>query len=87
MALAFPRARVAGRVSAADVRPVENVRVECLGCGEARTVPSERAPRLDPGECPRCGYIGWAPSSSLTEATRRHIRERPVERRAKLYAV
>ena len=23
--------------------------------------------RPDPGECPRCGYLGWAPSTALTE--------------------
>jgi hypothetical protein len=66
---------------------MERLRVECLGCGEARTVPTAGALRLDPGECPRCGYIGWAPSVSLTEATRRRIRERPVDRRANLYVV
>jgi uncharacterized protein (DUF2461 family) len=66
---------------------MEKLRVECLGCGEVRAVPSAGALRLDPGECPRCGYIGWAPSSSLTEAMRRRIRERPVARRASLYAV
>ena len=71
----------------ADHEPVEKVRVECLGCGEARTVPAAGHLRLDPGECPRCGYLGWAPSTSLTESVRRRIRERPVDRRATLYAL
>jgi uncharacterized protein (DUF2461 family) len=67
---------------------VETIRVECLGCGEARavTAPAE-ADKLDPGECPRCGYLGWAPSAALTETMRRRIRERPVDRRAAIYAV
>jgi hypothetical protein len=67
---------------------MDALRVECLGCGEARTFsPAETARRIDPGECPRCGYVGWAPSSALTEPTRRRIRERPVDRRATIYAV
>jgi hypothetical protein len=41
----------------------------------------ERTERLDPGECDRCGYLGWALLSDLTEATRRILRERPPERR------
>jgi hypothetical protein len=28
-------------------------------------------------ECPRCGYLGWAPAASLDERTRRLLRERP----------
>ena len=67
---------------------METLRVECLGCGEARTFAhAVDARRVDPGECPRCGYLGWAPSTALTEPTRRRIRERPVDRRATIYAV
>jgi hypothetical protein len=69
------------------IQVMEKVRVECLGCGEARSVPAVGHLRLDPGECPRCGYVGWAPSSSLSEPMRRRIRERPVDRRGTLYAV
>ena len=50
-------------------------------------MPGNRVLRLDPGECPGCGYVGWAPSADLTEPMRRRIRERPIERRANLYAV
>jgi hypothetical protein len=32
-------------------------------------------------ECPRCGYLGWAESRSLTETVRRLLRERPLEHR------
>jgi hypothetical protein len=28
--------------------------------------------------CPRCGYVGWAPSSALSEEDRRVLREIPV---------
>jgi hypothetical protein len=64
------------------------VRIECLGCGEARAVAAVSAEaKLDPGECPRCGYLGWAPSTALTERVRRSIRERPVDRRARLFAI
>ncbi|MBA2614753.1 MAG: hypothetical protein H0U90_03080 [Actinobacteria bacterium] len=66
---------------------MQTVRVECLGCGEARAVPSAGHLRLNPGECPRCGCLGWAPSTSLNEPMRRRIRERPIDRRATLYAL
>ena len=66
---------------------MEKVRVECLGCGEARSVPAAGPLRLDPGDCPRCGYVGWAPSTALTESVRRRIRDRPLDRRANLYLV
>jgi hypothetical protein len=38
--------------------------IECLGCGQFRPPPSEQA------ECPFCAYVGWAPSSALTEGER-----------------
>ena len=37
--------------------------------------------RVDGGECPRCGYVGWAPSLTLDEALRRRLRIRPLESR------
>ncbi|MDQ4018263.1 MAG: hypothetical protein M3188_00315 [Actinomycetota bacterium] len=64
---------------------MEKVRIECLRCGDARKVTAVPQPRRDPGECPRCGYIGWAPSSALSEPVRRRIREQPLDRRATLY--
>jgi hypothetical protein len=42
-------------------------------------VERERTERLDPGECPDCGYVGWALLTELNEATRRILRERPPE--------
>jgi hypothetical protein len=66
---------------------VDSVRIECLGCGEARAVAAPASHKLDAGECPRCGYLGWAHSTALTEPMRRRIRERPVDRRAAIYAV
>ena len=59
--------------------------VECLRCGAARTA-EPRAPRHDAGECPRCGYVGWAASSDLDERLRRALRDRAVEKR-RLHAV
>ena len=53
--------------------------VECLRCGGFRTVQRGRTERLDPGECPDCGYVGWALFTELTEATRRILREHPPE--------
>jgi hypothetical protein len=60
---------------------VEPYRVECLSCGARRIVAG--GPRHgDPGECHRCGYVGWAASKDLTAAARRLLRERPLERRS-----
>lgn len=47
--------------------------MECLRCGQKHD--------LRNGECPRCGYVGWAPSADLTELERRMLRDRPVEYR------
>ena len=54
--------------------------IECLRCGQARKLASATH-HLECDECPRCGYLGWAPSLELTEPTRRLLRERPVESR------
>lgn len=61
--------------------------VECLRCGTPRAAGERRAHRLDPGECPRCGYLGWAHSAELSETARRRIRRVPPERRVHLHAV
>jgi Zn-finger nucleic acid-binding protein len=62
------------------------VRVECLRCGEERV--SERLARrqVDADECPRCKYVGWAPSESLDETLRRRVRMRPLEQRRIYFA-
>ena len=52
--------------------------VECLHCGSQRIV---QPAAHDAGECPRCGYVGWAPAAELSEHTRRALRERPLESR------
>jgi hypothetical protein len=49
--------------------------VECLSCGLQRLVTAE------PGTCPRCGYLGWAPVEALNEELRRSLREIPVYER------
>jgi hypothetical protein len=53
-------------------------KVECLSCGHQRVVED------DPGECPRCGYVGWAPTDDLNETLRRRLRHRPVSSRRHL---
>jgi Zn ribbon nucleic-acid-binding protein len=58
-----------------------SLRIECLGCGEVRVVQTTEAGRIEEGECPRCGYVGWAASASLDEALRHWIRTRPLGRR------
>jgi ribosomal protein S27AE len=59
---------------------VEKLRIECLACGSRRTAEGD-ARHMDPGECQKCGYVGWARVSDLTDVARRMLRERPVERR------
>ncbi len=66
---------------------VEKLSVECLRCGTCRTIAVNGSDRVDAGECGRCGYVGWAPSSALSEPVRRRIREQPPERRVRLYPV
>jgi hypothetical protein len=62
--------------------------VECLRCGNFRTIERERSERLNPGECPRCGYVGWALAADLSDPVRWTLRERPPERRRRrLHAV
>jgi ribosomal protein L37E len=53
---------------------METLTVECLRCGQRREVEPHHE-----GECSRCGYVGWARESELTELVRRAIRERPPE--------
>jgi hypothetical protein len=55
--------------------------VECLRCGRFRTIERRRNERLAPGECPRCGYLGWALIADLSNPARRTLRERPPELR------
>ncbi|HEY3105843.1 MAG TPA: hypothetical protein VGJ49_03490 [Gaiellaceae bacterium] len=57
--------------------------VECLRCGHFRTLERERSERLNPGECPRCGYVGWALAADLSDPVRRTLRERAPELRAR----
>lgn len=59
---------------------MEKLRIECLSCGARRTV-ADVGPHLDPGECPRCEYVGWARVEDLSDVARRLMRERPLERR------
>jgi len=58
-----------------------SLRAECLRCGEIRELQREPRRHLDTGECPRCTYVGWAPTADVCEATRKALRERPLERR------
>ena len=61
---------------APNVLVVAKLLVECLGCGHRR-----RAEPRHPGDCPKCGYVGWARSSELSETSRRALRERPLPTR------
>ena len=60
--------------------------MECLCCGQRRILARTRWRFSDAGECPRCGYLGWAPTGDLSERARNALRHRPPQRR-RLYAV
>lgn len=69
-----------------DLPSVDRIAVECLCCGQRRIVAQTPHTFMQVGECPRCGYLGWAHSVVLTERVRGLLRRRPPERRH-LYAV
>ena len=56
--------------------------VECLACGERRSLVAGAHTHLATGECPRCGYVGWAQPGDLSEQSRRALRDRPLELRS-----
>ena len=62
---------------------MESLVVECLRCGSSREAETQPSPlrQVASPECPRCGYVGWAPVNALSERERRALRERPLERR------
>jgi len=60
------------------------MQVECLNCGQTREFAPRPGHALDPCDCARCGYTGWAPAVELTEPVRRVLRERPPERRRRV---
>jgi len=59
---------------------MEPLVVECLRCGSHREIDGSPLRQANP-ECPRCGYVGWAPVEDLSERDRRALRRRPLERR------
>jgi Zn ribbon nucleic-acid-binding protein len=70
------------QAGAADSRgEMASLRIECLGCGERRVLHPDSHHRLEEGECPRCGYVGWAASAEIDETLRRRVRNRPLVRR------
>jgi hypothetical protein len=47
--------------------------IECLHCGTCRYVNGLSTDEL--GVCPICGYVGWAPSDSVTEVELRNLQD------------
>ena len=60
---------------------METLTLECLRCGDMRKVDSAPQRAMVAGECPRCGYLGWARTTELSERLRKALRDRPPERR------
>ena len=58
-----------------------SVTVECLRCGERHELVQTPQRLVQDGECPRCGYVGWAEAFALSERHRRALRDRPIEAR------
>ena len=63
-----------------DNSGMESLVVECLRCGSHRQADGSPQRKAHP-ECPRCGYVGWAPAGDLSERERRVLQARPLERR------
>jgi hypothetical protein len=59
---------------------MESLVVECLRCGSHRKLGRNPLRQANP-DCPRCGYVGWAPVEALSDAERRAMQARPLERR------
>jgi hypothetical protein len=59
---------------------MESLVVECLRCGSSSEADASPLRQANP-ECPKCGYVGWAPVGALSERERRIMRDRPLERR------
>ena len=60
---------------------MDTVIVECLRCGTTRPARYNIWRHVESAECPRCSYVGWAPSVELTEPQRKALRERPLAAR------
>jgi ribosomal protein S27AE len=65
---------------------MERLLVECLNCGDERTLAYPEGRVVASGECGRCGYLGWAPAGQLSEDARRLLREHPLAERRRLQA-
>lgn len=55
--------------------------IECLCCGQQRSYRTLPGHHREPGECPRCRYVGWAFVEDVSESLRRVLRDRPPEYR------
>ena len=55
--------------------------MECLSCGQPRILRLAGGRIATAGECPRCGYLGWARAADVTERLRRLLREVPLAAR------
>jgi len=67
---------VTHRAATPDEGDVATTRVECLKCGSEHELIRVPGGHLQQGECPRCGYLGWAPVGDMTEALRAVVRTR-----------
>jgi Zn ribbon nucleic-acid-binding protein len=47
--------------------------VECLRCGELHRLRDGGLRYVQQGECPRCGYLGWAVPGEVSERARHEL--------------
>jgi hypothetical protein len=61
--------------------------IACLRCGILRIVRSGHGHRLEPGDCPACGYVGWATPRELAATARERLPESDPRERVHLHLV
>jgi Zn ribbon nucleic-acid-binding protein len=57
----------------ADGEGVHATLVECLRCGEPHRLRDAGLRYVRQGECPRCGYLGWAVPGEVSERARHEL--------------
>ena len=55
---------------------MDTLAVECLQCGTTRVAKRDRFNHFEAPECPKCGYLGWAPVLEVKKTEPRVSHER-----------
>jgi hypothetical protein len=57
---------------------MKSLDVECLRCGERHRLEHVAWQHVQESECPRCGYLGWAPAEDGKVTPLRPLEPRPL---------